>query len=46
MMTMKKMSFGLATAVAITSGIVLGGSPAQAASLADNPLTGILSCQI
>lgn len=46
-MKMKKMGLGLATAVAVTSGMVLGGSPAQAMSLADRPyLNGILSINL
>lgn len=45
-MKMKNMGLGLATAAAVTSGIVLSGSPAHAFGLTDNPLTGVLAIDL
>ena len=45
-MNLKKIGFGVAAVVTITSGITLADAPAQAFSLSDNPLTGTLAFDV
>lgn len=45
-MNFKKISLGLAATAAMSAGVALAEAPAQAASLADNPLTGGLTINL